>query len=84
MHSSEDPIVPVEQSIPFDEALHASGVKSTLLMIDGVGHGFPRADPKAVKPFFDGLMLSSPSTSEWTPIMDCVNRLAAAASLGAE
>ncbi len=33
MHGSEDPTVPVDQAIPFDEALHVSAVESTLLII---------------------------------------------------
>lgn len=58
MHGSEDPIVPVEQSIAFDEALRAVGIDSTLIVIDGAGHGFSREHLVYVKPFFDRWLLS--------------------------
>ena len=57
MHGSDDPVVPVEQSIGFDAALRALGVDSTLRIIDGAGHGFPRAELTPVKPFFDRVLL---------------------------
>ena len=53
MHGSDDSTVPVEQSIAFDEALRAVGVDSTLIVIEGAGHGFPREHWSHVKPFFD-------------------------------
>lgn len=53
MHGAEDSTVPVEQSIAFDAALHAEGVDSTLVVIAGAGHGFPREHLTAVKPWFD-------------------------------
>jgi acetyl esterase/lipase len=53
MHGSDDATVPVEQSIAFDETLRAAGVESTLIVIDGAGHGFPREHLIHVKPFFD-------------------------------
>lgn len=64
MHGSEDATVPVEQSIAFDQALHAAGVDSMLLIIDGAGHGFPRSESKAAKAFFDRFLLPSANTSE--------------------
>lgn len=57
MHGSEDPLVSVEQSIAFDLALRAAGVESTLLVIDGAGHGFPPTEYGPVKPFFDRHLL---------------------------
>lgn len=53
MHGSEDPTVPVEQSIAFDAALREVGVDSTLIIIEGAGHGFPRTEFGPVKGFFD-------------------------------
>lgn len=53
MHGSDDQTVPLEQSIVFDEALRKAGVDTTLIVIDGAGHGFPREHLAAVKPWFD-------------------------------
>jgi len=59
MHGSDDRVVPVEQSIAFNEALCAVGVDSTLLIIDGAGHGFSRSELTPVKLFFDRFLHSS-------------------------
>jgi len=53
MHGSEDSTVPVEQSIAFDEVLREAGVSSTLIVVEGAGHGFPREHLVHVKLFFD-------------------------------
>jgi acetyl esterase/lipase len=53
MHGSEDPTVPVEQSIAFDETLRAAGIDSTLIVVEGAGHGLPRTKFGTVKTFFD-------------------------------
>jgi len=57
MHGSDDPVMPVEQSIAFDETLRAVDAESTLLIIEGAGHGFPRSELDPVKPFFDLFLL---------------------------
>ena len=53
MHGTEDGTVPVEQSIAFDAALRSAGVDSTLITVDGAGHGLPRSERGPVKRFFD-------------------------------
>jgi len=53
MHGSDDATVPVEQSIAFDAVLQEADVESTLIVIDGAGHGFPRTEIGPVKTFFD-------------------------------
>ena len=58
LHGGDDPTVPVEQSIAFDEALRAAGVDTTLIVIDGAGHGFPREHLAYVKPWFDTRLLT--------------------------
>lgn len=58
MHGSDDATVPVEQSVAFDAALRAVGVDSTLIIIEGAGHGFPREHLVAVKPWFDSHLAS--------------------------
>ncbi|MFC2079650.1 alpha/beta hydrolase fold domain-containing protein, partial [Candidatus Bipolaricaulota bacterium] len=64
MHGSDDLVVPVEQSLVFNEALGATGVESTLIIIAGAGHGFPRENLVYVKPFFDRLLLGVTNTTE--------------------
>lgn len=59
MHGSDDPVVPLAQSVDFDIALRALGIDSTLRIIDGAGHGFPRSELVPVKPFFDRFLLPS-------------------------
>lgn len=39
MHGSEDPGVPVEQSVRLHEALEKAGVSSELVIVEGAGHG---------------------------------------------
>lgn len=39
IHGSDDPTVPFDQSVRLDKALKAAGVPSTLLRIEGGGHG---------------------------------------------
>jgi acetyl esterase/lipase len=63
MHGSDDATVPVVQSIAFDEALRGAGVDSTLIVIEGAGHGFPREHLVAVKPWFDQHLANQPSSS---------------------
>ncbi len=63
MHGSNDATVPVEQSIAFDEALRGVGVDSTLIVVEGAGHGFPRENLVAVKPWFDEHLAKQPSAS---------------------
>ena len=62
MHGSEDPVVPVEQSIGFNLALRSFGIDSTLIIIDGAGHGFPREELTPVKPFFDRVLAPIPDS----------------------
>ncbi len=59
MHGGDDPTVPIAQSIAFAEALRAAGVDSTLIVIDGAGHGFPREHLVHVKPWFDERLLAA-------------------------
>ena len=49
MHGSEDPGVPLVQSTRFHEALKSKGVDSTLVIIDGAGHGGAEFKTEAVK-----------------------------------
>ena len=39
MHGDKDLLVPFDQSVRFDKALKAAGVGSTLIKIEGAGHG---------------------------------------------
>jgi acetyl esterase/lipase len=41
LHGDKDPLVPVAQSKILDEALKKAGVESTLVVIEGAGHGGP-------------------------------------------
>jgi len=59
LHGSDDQTVPVEQSIAFDEALRAAGVDTTLIVIEGAGHGFPRKHLVHVKPWFDARLFAT-------------------------
>lgn len=49
MHGSEDPGVPVSQSTLFHEALEKAGVDSTLVIVEGAGHGGPGFQTEEVK-----------------------------------
>ena len=40
-HGTEDPLVPVAQSRLLDDRLRAAGVESTLVILEGAGHGGP-------------------------------------------
>jgi len=48
MHGSEDPGVPISQSTRFHEALRSEGVESTLVIIEGAGHGGSEFKTEAV------------------------------------
>ncbi|MBM4156321.1 MAG: alpha/beta hydrolase [Lentisphaerae bacterium] len=39
VHGTADPLVPIGQARVLDEALRAAGVPSTLIVLDGAGHG---------------------------------------------
>ena len=53
MHGEKDPIVPVEQSIAFHDALKAAGLDSSLHVYKGAKHGDLGGDSlKVVKDFF--------------------------------
>jgi dipeptidyl aminopeptidase/acylaminoacyl peptidase len=41
MHGSEDPGVPLSQSIRFHQALKEAGVDAELYVVEGAGHGGP-------------------------------------------
>lgn len=58
MHGTDDAVVPVQQSIDFHAALLAAGTDSTLITIEGAGHGFPRSNLPPVRAFFDEHLLS--------------------------
>ena len=53
-HGDKDPIVPIQQCIDLDDALHKAGVESTLYVVAGGGHPFhdPGAIAKAIT-FFE-------------------------------
>lgn len=55
MHGDKDPLVPLNQSQAFYDALKKVGVDATLKILEGAGHGFgPRFDAdKTVAEFFD-------------------------------
>jgi len=40
LHGDHDPIVPLQQSVEFNDALQKAGVESHLTVIKGGGHGF--------------------------------------------
>ena len=61
MHGSDDPTVPVQQSIAFHEALLLAGIESTLVLIEGAAHGFPPTEFGPVRPFFDQHLLDDSS-----------------------
>lgn len=46
VHGNKDMVNPEEQSHLFHEALRKKGVDSTLLILDGVGHGWPADSPQ--------------------------------------
>jgi acetyl esterase/lipase len=39
VHGTEDPVVPFDQAVRLDVALRTAGVRSTLVRIEGAGHG---------------------------------------------
>lgn len=55
MHGDRDTLVPVEQSKMLHEKLKAAGTDSTLLILEGQGHGFSEETQafKQVKEFFE-------------------------------
>ncbi len=54
MHGDKDPVVPVEQSVEFNDALKAAGLDSTLRVYKGAGHGNLGGDSmKMVEDFFE-------------------------------
>ncbi|HOD81387.1 MAG: Carboxylesterase NlhH [Planctomycetes bacterium ADurb.Bin126] len=54
MHGDKDPIVPPQQSQVLHDALTKAGVASTLVFVEGAGHGFRGPDHiKRVREFFD-------------------------------
>ena len=55
IHGSDDPLVPYDQSVRLHEALTAAGVDSTLVKVEGGGHGgFGTREPEArVRRFLD-------------------------------
>lgn len=44
VHGTEDPIVPLEQSQLLHDALRKAGIESTLLKLEGEGHGFKKKE----------------------------------------
>lgn len=67
VHGDKDPLVPYPQSVHLDAALDRIGVASTLITMEGAGHGrfaHPRL-PILLKQFFDHHLLGiSPSPAE--------------------
>jgi len=64
MHGTRDPAVPFNQSELLEAALHQTGVESTLVPLDGAGHGggeFEAPDTQSmIREFFDQHLKSSP------------------------
>ena len=56
IHGDKDNLVPVAQSKMLDDALKAAGVESTLIVVEGAGHGNGIGTPeqmKQIEAFFD-------------------------------
>ena len=54
VHGDKDPLVPHQQSQALHEALTKAGADSTLVIVEGAGHGFRGPDQlKRVQEFFD-------------------------------
>ncbi|MEM9281021.1 MAG: alpha/beta hydrolase fold domain-containing protein [Verrucomicrobiota bacterium] len=55
VHGTEDPLVPHQQSVEFEEALEEVGVAATFVSVDGGAHGggFPPETTDIVKEFID-------------------------------
>jgi acetyl esterase/lipase len=54
LHGDRDPLVPLAQSQLLDTALKAAGVESTLVIVQGAGHGFGgKENLQKVQEFFD-------------------------------
>jgi acetyl esterase/lipase len=61
MHGTKDPLVPLAQAKLLDEALTKAGVDSTLVIVEGAGHGF--AGPEITQrfhAFFDKYLRDRP------------------------
>jgi acetyl esterase/lipase len=50
LHGDMDAVVPLEQSRILFQALQQAGVESSLVVVQGAGHGFVRAGSKAIVP----------------------------------
>jgi len=66
MHGSDDGLVPVEQSMAFDEMLRATGIDTTLRVVDGAEHGLPRDEWIHVRAFFDRCLIPAATILETT------------------
>ena len=66
MHGSDDGLVPVEQSMAFDEMLRATGIDTTLHIVEGAGHGLPRGEWIHAKSFFDRRLVPATTILETT------------------
>jgi dipeptidyl aminopeptidase/acylaminoacyl peptidase len=53
MHGKEDKLVPYQQSQEFYDSLKAKGVKATLILEPGAGHGWEGASPEASKEIYE-------------------------------
>lgn len=61
IHGDKDPVVPVAQSETYHKALLAAGVKSTLVVVPGAGHGQGIGTPEnmeKIREFFDKYLKS--------------------------
>jgi acetyl esterase/lipase len=47
IHGDKDNLVPLSQSVEFNDALKKAGVDSSLFIVPGGGHGFPNPEPYA-------------------------------------
>lgn len=53
IHGEADDIVPLEQSVALDAALHNAGVESELIVVKRAGHGFPPECEPAPEQLFE-------------------------------
>jgi acetyl esterase/lipase/rhodanese-related sulfurtransferase len=68
VHGHKDPVVPHSQSVLLHEALRQAGIDSTLITIEGGGHGGPQFQTgdtaRRVAEFFDRHLMAARHTSD--------------------
>ena len=69
MHGTKDPLVLFDQSVQFEKALKAAGVRASLVEITGAGHGFSGPEVSArVRQFLECELLGRAVTLSVEPI----------------